>query len=87
MILATVVVCVALVMSVTLFGLSVWLIRSSLAILSGYLKSLMDNGEQMLAAIDEQIMVMRRQMDQADTFIAMESGEMFGHEPDEDDDD
>jgi peptidoglycan hydrolase CwlO-like protein len=84
MILGTAVVCVAIVMSVVMFGLSIWLFKTSLSVLTGYMQSLMQNAEDQLGAIDTQIQAMQRQMDQYDTFLTMESGEMFDHEDDDD---
>lgn len=79
-----IVTCVAMVMSVTLFGLSIWLLRTSLALIAGYVGSLMSNGERMLGSIEEQIAVLRAQIEHEDMYMAMENGEMFDHEDDDD---
>lgn len=86
MVVGTIVICVALVMSVTLFVLNILMLRISMSIISQYIGSLMTNGENMLASIDEQISVLRAQLDQQDMFMSMENGDMFDHEPGDDDD-
>ena len=83
MIAGYIVLCVAIICSLVLFGLSIWLLRTSMVLIAGYITSLMSNAERMLGSIEEQICVLRQQLEHDDMYIAMETGEMFDHEDDD----
>lgn len=78
------VLCVAMVMSVVMFVGSIWLLKVSMSLVAEYMHSLISSGERMLGSIEEQIQILRQQIDHEDMYLSMETGEMFDHEDDDD---